>query len=136
MPTKSVRFIVSQTYDVITPESAEHGETAESGFDFEGQAYTAQDLHEYLESKGFMHASSSVLTGKNDWITAPPVQDRAWFESGTERTISLHLKCVMGVEGHTLDGEVADSLWVRMLSKHLAQVHTQGYAASEESFRI
>lgn len=35
---------ISKTYQVITPESAEHGETAESGFEWAGYDMTPDEL--------------------------------------------------------------------------------------------
>ena len=44
---------ISMTYDVVTPESAEHGDTAENGFEFEVYPHTAHDLANLIKRDGF-----------------------------------------------------------------------------------
>jgi hypothetical protein len=81
-------IIVSQTFQIVTEESAEHGEAAESGFDFENQSYGFRELVEYIKSEGFTNSSDSH--GVPRWLTSEVVQDRAWLERGEDKTFSLH----------------------------------------------
>ena len=79
---------ISQTYEIVTEESAIDGEAAERGFDFENADYGFRELVEYIESNGFCHSSNSH--GAPGWLSTEVIQDRAFFEDGEHRTLSLH----------------------------------------------
>ena len=53
-------IILSQTYEVITNESAEYGEATEAGFDWENVPYTFRVTVELIRDSGFIHPSNSV----------------------------------------------------------------------------
>ena len=53
------KYLVSETYEVVTENSAECGEAEETGFNFENVPLTAQEIADYLKDNGFIHASSS-----------------------------------------------------------------------------
>lgn len=91
--------VVKVTYDIVTPESAEHGDTESSGWiDETGQTFepdkydilegkTRADLvAEYLESEG---VQLSEYCG--DWYTAPQGITRASLERGEDETHYYHL---------------------------------------------
>ena len=48
-----MRFLVSETYQQVTPESAKHGDYSETGFIFEDQVYTLSELKDYIRSEGY-----------------------------------------------------------------------------------
>lgn len=52
-------IIVSQTFEIVTYESAEEGEAAENGFDFENEAFGFRELVDYIERNGFINPSNS-----------------------------------------------------------------------------
>lgn len=81
-------IILSQTFEIVTEESAEHGEAAERGFDWENVEYTFRDLVQLIKSEGFNVPSCSP--GVPDWLSTQVIRDRAFFEQGEDRTLSLH----------------------------------------------
>lgn len=60
---------ISKTYEVITPESAEHGEAADHGFVYEGYEMTVDDL--WAEMGPHVEASEWPLNKvtKHTWFT-------------------------------------------------------------------
>ena len=84
-------FNVNETFEIITSESAEHGEVAESGFNFENATYTFRELVEYLDHNGYCLPSCYPLTGREDfpvWISTESQMD---MYSGDYENTSLHL---------------------------------------------
>jgi hypothetical protein len=77
-------LLISKTYEVITEESAEHGEVEESGFEFEFESFSFRDLVRQL--RFFPHPSSSVI-GPDTWVSSEPEQD---YRTGEYRTEHLH----------------------------------------------
>ena len=77
-------LLISKTYDVVTEESAEDGETAEDGFVFEFEEFSFRDLVRYL--RYFPHLSSSIITS-NTWVSSESEQD---YMTGEYRTEHLH----------------------------------------------
>jgi len=76
----------SQTFDVVTPESAEDGEAAETGFNFQSQGFTFREL--VAEMSQYSEPSCSPI-GQNDfWVTSHPEQD---YRDGSYTIESLHL---------------------------------------------
>lgn len=114
-----VWFVVSETFETVTSESAESGEAQESGFTFENEKYDPDELEDYLSSNGFTHSSNSGNIDRRTWITTDPLQDRAFFERGEITTKSLHLKSVIGQDGNSLSTDIADRLWAFMLNNQL-----------------
>jgi hypothetical protein len=97
--------IIRTTYTVVTPESAEVGDYAETGWiDEEGTAMepdeydreegrTAVDLAvAFLEYAGASEPSSCPTWMPGTWYTSPTIQDRAHFEEGREEQHSFHLE--------------------------------------------
>jgi hypothetical protein len=73
-------IIIRETYEIITPESAENGEAADSGFiDETGTAYSFRELCYKLRG---MEASSSHPVSRFDWATSYGEQD--WRTGGYE----------------------------------------------------
>lgn len=79
---------LSQTYEIVTEESAQDGEAADSGFDWQDVAYSFRDTVELIKSEGFNVPSCSP--GVPGWLSTEVIQDRAYFERGEHRTLSLH----------------------------------------------
>ncbi|MBW6354919.1 hypothetical protein ACLBVF_10375 [Pseudomonas aeruginosa] len=77
---------VSQTYEIVTPESAEAGDVEESGFDFENAEFGLRELVDYIESNGFTEPSYSQ--GCPDWVTQ--ADGNLDYQTGAEERKSLH----------------------------------------------
>jgi hypothetical protein len=87
-------FTVSETYQIVTPESAEMGDCAEQGFTFEKSEMGFEDLAEHIRSNGFVEISG------NNWLsTVDPIRD---FESGSEEYRQLHITGITEFEMHTV----------------------------------
>lgn len=81
-------IILSQTFEIVTQESAEHGEVAAQGVECEPTAYTFRETVELIKSEGFTVPSN--IPGVPRWLSTEAIQDRAFFEDGEHRTLSLH----------------------------------------------
>ena len=77
-------LLISKTYEVVTEESAEHGEVEESGFEFESESFSFRDL--VRELRYFPHPSCSVI-GPGVWVSSEPEQD---YRTGEYRSEHLH----------------------------------------------
>lgn len=75
-------FLVSETYALITPESAEHGDYEETGFEFESVEYTFRELYEYIKSEGYTFEGDSLYV-------YPYTID---YATCTDKTTLLHIK--------------------------------------------
>lgn len=78
-------IVLSQTYEIITEESAEIGEVAESGFDWEDCPHTFREVVELIESAVFIHPSCSP--GVPHWLTTESNID---YRTGEYESKSLH----------------------------------------------
>ena len=79
-------ILISRTFDVVTPESAEDGESAESGFLVESESVTFRELVSLMKS----HPNPSCYppSGKAyEWLSTYPETD---YRDASERTESLH----------------------------------------------
>lgn len=79
-------ILISRTFEVITPESAENGEVAESGFLAESESVTFRELVSLMES----HPNPSCYPPSgdaNEWLLSHPSQD---YRDRSETTESLH----------------------------------------------
>lgn len=76
----------SQTYEVITDESAEHGDAEDRGFDWQGADETFRDLVGRLRAD-YGGAEPNCSHGTPEWITAYGERD---YITGEFRNISLH----------------------------------------------
>jgi hypothetical protein len=80
-------ILVNITFEIVTEESAENGETAESGFLAENSEYTFRELVETLRDK-FTNASCwPVSASVNTWFTNDPDTD---FRTRDVETESIH----------------------------------------------
>lgn len=87
-PKISRGIILSQTYEIVTQESAADGDAAERGFDWEDSPHTFRETVELIKNEGFTVPSCSH--GVPRWLSTEVIQDRAFFEDGEHRTLSLH----------------------------------------------
>lgn len=76
-----MHILITKTFDVVTPESAEDGETAESGFVYENQPFTFRQLVREIESGGFYRE------GGTRWLTSHAEED---YRTGEVQTEALH----------------------------------------------
>ena len=81
-------IILSQTYEIVTEESAADGEAAARGFDWQDAPHTFRETVELIRDGGFIYPSCSH--GAPAWLSTEVIQDRAFFELGEHRTLSLH----------------------------------------------
>lgn len=79
-------ILISKTYEIVTYESAEHGEAEDHGFIFEDEAFTfSQLVHELRE---YTQTSSYPCRGsRHDWVTTESDQD---YRTGDYTSYSLH----------------------------------------------
>lgn len=108
-------FVVSETYEVVTPESAEHGDAQERGFNFQDKKYTPDELYHYLRREGYHEPSSTRLSSVDDWITTSTIEDDAYFRKGHHRRHSLHLSRIVDADGKELPIQLQNSLWIKAL---------------------
>lgn len=78
-------IFLSQTYEIVTHESAEHGDIAESGFEWENIPHTFREVVDLILDGGFIHPSDSYGTPR--WLTTEADQD---FTTGEYESKSLH----------------------------------------------
>lgn len=81
-------IILSQTYEIVTEESAENGDAEERGFDWQYVPHGFRETVDLIKVDGFCNPSCSH--GVPAWLTTEVIQDRAFFEYGEHRTLSLH----------------------------------------------
>lgn len=83
-------ILISKTFEVVTPESAEHGDAESRGYSFEDQPMTFRELVELIERDGYSQPSSYPCQGDaRDWIST--VDPECDYQTGAETTYSLHL---------------------------------------------
>ena len=73
-------ILISKTFDVVTPESAEDGEAAESGFVYENEPFTFRELVREIQGGGFTRTCSA-------WLESHSETD---YRTGDVRTEALH----------------------------------------------
>ena len=79
-------IIISRTYDIVTPESAEEGESADSGFLTESESVSFRELVSLMESHPI--PSNSHPEGSQwEWLSSHPETD---YRDCSETTESLH----------------------------------------------
>ena len=76
---------IAMTYEIVTPESAEDGEAADSGFVFEACDCTARELLAYIQREGFNVPSDSP--GIPGWLSTDSEMD---YSTGETETRSIH----------------------------------------------
>lgn len=79
------KFTLSQSYEIVTEESAADGDAAERGFDWEDAEHTFREAVELIKDGGFIHPSCSH--GVPGWLSTEAEQD---IHSGEYETKTLH----------------------------------------------
>jgi hypothetical protein len=77
-------MLLSKTYEVITPESAEDGAVDRSGFEFEREPFSFSELVRALED--YSHVNDSTF-GDHTWAISEPEIN---WRTGAETVYSLH----------------------------------------------
>jgi hypothetical protein len=77
---------INRTYEIVTPESAEDGETADSGFLAENESVSFRELVCLMESHP-VPSCSRPDGSPHDWLSTYPSQD---YRDCSETTESLH----------------------------------------------
>jgi hypothetical protein len=81
-------ILINATYDTVSHKSAEHGESADSGFLWTNAQYTFKELVDLIERGYFNNCSCYPATGDTrEWLTNEPCEDYATGETTTE---SIH----------------------------------------------
>lgn len=80
-----MNIVIHRTYEIITPESAEHGECEEAGFLSEDEIVGFRELVGLLEEHPY---ASSSNPGPRDWFTSGADED---YTTGETRYTSIHL---------------------------------------------
>lgn len=78
-------IILHQTFEIVTEESAAHGDADETGFDWQDMPHGFRETVDLIESGGFSNPSCSP--GVPDWLSTEGAQD---FRTGNSETKSLH----------------------------------------------
>ncbi len=84
---------ISKTFDVVTPESAEQGEFAETGTDIDRMGLTfkelVRELREYSEASTYQCTEADARTYSNcPWVTS---EGDTNYRTGEVTRYSLHL---------------------------------------------
>ena len=95
-------FLISKTVSVVTPESAENGDTDHdlSGFEYESVEFSFSELVRELKREGMTEASfggsgcdlayyqREATRGGVPWVSSYPEED---YRNGHSSTYSMHL---------------------------------------------
>jgi hypothetical protein len=84
-------YIVSKTYEVVTPESEEEGDADDRGFEYENEKYdTLRDLvSDSANRENWVEWSSTHLSGDHEWLTSEGEKD---IQTGEYTSYGLHIK--------------------------------------------
>ena len=75
-------MLISKTYEIVTPESAENGDFEETGFEFESERYTFKELIDLAKSTGCIYSEGAT------WLYSyPEIED---YSTGEEKSYALH----------------------------------------------
>ena len=87
------QYIVSVTYEVITPESAEVGEPSDSGFEIQEEPMTLEDVKSTMSYNEF-YTEGQPQSGKEvHYVIADPERD---MQDGSEKYYTIHIKKIDG----------------------------------------
>lgn len=117
-----MKIIVNESYQISTPESIEIGEFADQGIIEEHAEYSLEELKDYLESKDFIEPSDSLIT-RTSSITSSVIENRDFYEKGTQETRTLHLVSIQNDDGSSIKDDVADKVWRKILLEASGRNH-------------
>ena len=84
-----MRFTISETYEIVTPESAELGDVEQWGFNYENESMSWREVVDTLERGGYGEPSCyPAKPGDRFWVTYYGERD---FITGACMNKSLHL---------------------------------------------
>lgn len=78
-----MKFIVSETYQEVTPESAEYGDFSDTGFVFQDEPYSLRELIDYIKRSGY------ARQGLTRWLSTEESID--CYQTLTYRSTNLHI---------------------------------------------
>ena len=78
-------ILISETYEIVTDESAEYGDAADRGFNSECEELTFRELVEKMRE--FPEPSSGGKVNHHTWFSSYAERD---FRTGEEETRSIH----------------------------------------------
>ena len=81
-----ILFKVNKTYSETTPESASEGDFSDTGFVFENQIYTLEDLKDEIKRDGY------TRHGNTNWFETE--FQTVCYRTGTDRSESLHIEMI------------------------------------------
>jgi hypothetical protein len=114
---RPIQFLLTETYQSMTPEDAEFGEPSSQGS--KEEVLSLEDLSSYLDKEGFIHPSESPITNGRVWIsTESEITD---YGTGESKIKSLHCKKVMDGDGIEIAGPQANRIWMKMVAKASGQ---------------
>lgn len=79
-------ILITKTYEIVTHESAENGESADAGFVYKDLEFTFRDLVRELQDYAFLSCSHGN-GNTSEWVSTEPYKDPY---SGECKTFSLH----------------------------------------------
>jgi hypothetical protein len=106
MASDKPRFLVSQTYSIVTPRSAEIGDFAEIGCDYHqpmSLEETVKELRRCCQTSCWPVRRNN-MTG-HEWASTEPTED---YQTGNTREESIH---IARPDGSPLDGRNLYRLW-------------------------
>lgn len=99
------KFEVSVTYSTVTPESAEEGDFADTGFVVEPEPATLEDVMSYAEEYGILPRTPGDWT--DWWDSGFHVTD---YGTGEETEYGLHVRRIKDPKGTRLDNRTFDRI--------------------------
>ena len=85
-------FKVGKTYEIITPESAEHGDAEERGWVFDATPMTLRELIREIEELGGVEPDSSPVPRKGTRLTLYESDPDTDYQTGAETREALHIR--------------------------------------------
>lgn len=113
-----IQFVLSETYETWDEEAIELGETDDKGFSFEDEVYDLEDLQNYLDSEGFIHASESPVTNRRVYLST---ESEADISSGDRTVKSLHCSKVLDGDGKELTSAQQAKLWTGVVRQAVGE---------------
>lgn len=78
-------ILISRTFEIVTYQSAQHGDAEERGFLAENEEVTFRELVDLM--RGHPEASSSGPVTSRGWFSSYPQQN---MQTGAEETTAIH----------------------------------------------
>jgi hypothetical protein len=85
------KFEVGKTYDVVTPESAEEGDFAESGWVYEPTVMTLREAFDEIANLGGFEPSEWPMPVTGTHLTLYQIDGNTDYRTGAETREALHI---------------------------------------------